>query len=77
MWTLSMHQHWPVLTRHVSPVWQGFAFPLQQGYLLDGASLTDDTLVFSGGQGTGCKKNFSSLQYYQRIAANKALLIRR
>lgn len=70
-----MHEHWPVLTRHVSPVWQGFAFSLQQGYLLDGTSLADDTLVLSGGQETGCK-NFSSLQYYQRIAANKALLIR-
>ena len=38
------------LTRHVSPAWQGDAFPLKQGYLLEGVSLTDDTLILSSSQ---------------------------
>ena len=38
------------VTWHISPAWQGFAFLPQQGYLLQGVSLTDDMLVLCRGQ---------------------------
>lgn len=41
-----------ILTQHISP---GYAFPLQQEYLLENLFLTDDALVMSGGQKRSCK----------------------
>lgn len=32
---------------HVAPVWQRFAFPLQQGYLFEGVAINDGILVTS------------------------------
>lgn len=41
LWGLSVQMCWPGLSQHCSP------FPLQQGYTLEGVSLTDDILAFS------------------------------
>lgn len=43
------------LTRHISPALQGFQFPLQQGYLVEGLSLTNDVFVLCTGQKRSCK----------------------
>lgn len=32
------------MTQHISPAWQGFAFLVQHGYLLEGVSLIDDMI---------------------------------
>lgn len=32
---------------HVAPVWQRFAFPLQQGYLFEGVAINDSILIAS------------------------------
>lgn len=50
-------------------------FPVQQGHLPEGVSFTDDALVPSSSQRSGCKKKTFSHMHYQRTAAYKALLI--
>lgn len=62
------------LTQHVRPARQGFDFSLQQVYLLEGVSLSDDPLSFISDQRNGCK-SFSMLQYFLRMENNKGLLI--
>lgn len=49
------------------PAEQGFACQQQHGYLLEGVSLVADALVLRN----GCSKYSFSLQYFQRVAANK------
>ena len=62
------------LTQHVRPARQGLDFSLQQVYLLEGVSLSDDPLSFISDQWNGCK-SFSTLQYFLRMENNKGLLI--
>lgn len=52
----------------------GIWFSLQQVYLLEGVSLSDDTLFFISDQRNGCKY-FSTLQYFLTTENNEGLPI--
>lgn len=54
-----------LLSWRISPAQQGFASRTHPGYLSEGESLTDNALVLSSGQRSGCKHS-SSLQQFQR-----------